>query len=104
MNERVTCVSQPDFAAALSGRDFDATGDLRDYIMSPSSGILEPLVELGDEVNSGQPVAQLHSLEHPDRAPEQVLAANRGIIVSRRSFPLTAQGECIPVTARAFQP
>ena len=104
MNERVTCVSQPDFVAALSDRDFDAAGDSRDYIMSPSSCILEPLVELGDEVDAGQPVAQLHSLEHPDRAPEPVLAANRGILVSRRSIPLTTQGECIAVAARAFQP
>ena len=91
----MTCVSQPDFAAVLSDRDSDAADDSRDYIMSPSSGILEPLVELGDEVDSGQPVAQLHSLEHPDRTPEPVLAANRGILVSRRSIPLTAQGECI---------
>ena len=104
MNERVTCVSQPDLAAALSDRDFDATDDSRDYIMSLSSGILEPLVELGDEVDSGQPIAQLHSLEHPDRTPEPVLAANRGILVSRRSIPLTTGGECIAATARVFQP
>ena len=83
---------------------FVAADASRDYIMLPSSGILEPLVELGDEVDSGQPVAQLHSLEHPDRTPEPILAANRGIIVSRRSIPLTTQGECIAVTARVFQP
>ena len=83
---------------------FVAADESSDYIMSPSSGILEPLVELGDEVASGQPVAQLHSLEHPNRAPEPILAANSGIIVSRRSIPLTTQGECTAVTARAFQP
>ncbi|MGH7910625.1 MAG: succinylglutamate desuccinylase/aspartoacylase family protein, partial [Candidatus Dormibacteraceae bacterium] len=40
-------------------RILDAT-DPEDYVMAPADGLLEALVELGDAVASGQPIARLH--------------------------------------------
>jgi predicted deacylase len=80
-----------------------AAEDEQDYIMSPSSGIFEPFFEIGEPVEAGQTVGQLHSIEHPERDPEQVLAASSGILFTRRSIPLTKQGECLAVITREVE-
>jgi predicted deacylase len=74
-----------------------------DYIMAPVSGLYEPLLELGDAVETGQPVAQIHSFEQPFQEPFTVVAQTGGILFSRRSFPLTQQGDCISVIVRPFE-
>jgi predicted deacylase len=80
-----------------------AAEDEQDYIMSPSSGIYEPFFEIGDPVETGQAVGQIHSLEHPERDPEKVFAASSGILFTRRSVPLTKQGECLAVITREVE-
>jgi predicted deacylase len=74
--------------------------DERDYIMAVSSGIFEPLLELGDQVERNQIVGRIHSIEHPERNPEEVTAKSDGILFARRSVPLTSQGECLAVLTR----
>jgi predicted deacylase len=71
-----------------------------DYIMSPASGIFEPFVELKDIIESGQQIGQVHSLEHPDRPTEPVIAQSSGMLFVRRSVPLCRQGECLAVLTR----
>ncbi|MFC1464062.1 MAG: succinylglutamate desuccinylase/aspartoacylase family protein [Candidatus Brachytrichaceae bacterium NZ_4S206] len=71
-----------------------------DYVMSPASGIFEPLVELGDAVEVGQPVGHIHFIEQPSWAPAVVRAKTAGFVISRRAIPLTQQGDCIVVVAR----
>ena len=80
-----------------------AADDEQDYVMSPSSGIFEPFFELGDDIESGIQVGQVHSLEHPDRPAEPVFAGSSGILFARRSIPLTRQGECLVVITRPVQ-
>ncbi|MFP6762491.1 MAG: succinylglutamate desuccinylase/aspartoacylase family protein [Planctomycetaceae bacterium] len=80
-----------------------AAEDEQDYIMSPTSGIFEPYFEIGDVIETGQPVGQLHHLEHPARDPEIVCAASSGILFARRSIPLTTQGECLAVITREVE-
>lgn len=77
-----------------------AGDDPRDYIMAPSSGIFEPFVELEDRIEAGQAVGQMHSIEHPFRTPEPVLAETSGLLMGRRSVPLTTQGECVATVVR----
>ncbi|MBM82749.1 MAG: hypothetical protein CMJ78_19480 [Planctomycetaceae bacterium] len=79
-----------------------AAEDPRDYIMAPCSGIFEPFFELGDEVNEGEAVGQIHSLEQVHREPDRVLAQTSGSVIARRSIPRTAQGECVMVLVRPF--
>jgi predicted deacylase len=74
--------------------------DVDDYLMAPVSGIYESFFELGDSVQAGVVVGQLHDMERPFREPETVIARTDGLVVARRSNPLTAQGECVAVVAR----
>jgi len=74
--------------------------DERDYIMATSSGVFEPLLELGDQVQQGQRVGRIHHLEHPEHDPEDVVAQSSGILFARRSVPLASQGECLAVVTR----
>ena len=77
-----------------------AGDDPRDYIMAPCSGILEPLCELGDEVSVGEVIAQIHDPEDVSAAPREVVTETAGLVMSRRSNPLTAQGECVATLVR----
>lgn len=80
------------------------SSELRDdYIMSPASGIFEPLVELGDGVSVGQPVAHIHFIEQPGWEPMIVCAKTDGFVMTRRAIPLTQQGDCVVVVARPCQ-
>jgi len=74
-----------------------------DYMMSPASGLFEPLFELGDEVALGSKVGQIHSIEHPEQTPISVVAKTAGIVMARRSNPLTLQGEMVVTLVRPFE-
>lgn len=73
-----------------------------DYVMAPVSGIYEPFLEMGDAVETGQPLGQLHALEQPFATPMPVLARSSGLLMARRSFPLTQQGDCVAVVVRPY--
>lgn len=73
-----------------------------DYLMAPVSGIFEPFVEMGDQVAVGQPVGQIHSVEQPFADPTPVLARTGGMLMSRRAFPLTRQGDNVATLVRPF--
>lgn len=73
-----------------------------DYIMAPVSGIFEPFYEMGAELEAGQPVGQVHLVEQPFAAPVPVLARTSGMLISRRAFPLTRQGDCVATLVRPF--
>lgn len=77
-----------------------AADNEEDYIMSPASGIFEPFVELKDRIETGQQIGQIHSLDHPDRPTEPVVAASDGMLFVRRSIPLCRHGECLAVLTR----
>jgi predicted deacylase len=79
-----------------------AADQLDDYLMAPASGIFEPFVELGAWVEAGQPVGQIHSTEQPFAAPLLVSARTSGMLISRRAFPLTRQGDCVATLVRPF--
>ncbi len=73
-----------------------------DYIMAPVSGIFEPFAEMGAWFEAGQPVGQIYSLEQPFAAPVPVLARTSGMLMSRRAFPLTRQGDNVATLVRPF--
>ena len=76
--------------------------ELGDYIMAPVSGIFEPFFELGDDIEVGQAIGQIHSIEEPYREPSPVAATTGGMLMSRRAFPLTQQGDCVATLVRPF--
>lgn len=71
-----------------------------DYILAPESGIFEVTVDLGAKVKKGQIVGYIHHLERPDRAPEEIVAASSGYLITMRAPCLTQQGDCVAVIAR----
>lgn len=71
-----------------------------DYILAPESGIFEVAVELGARVKKGQTVGWIHHLERPDRAPEKIVAAGSGHLITMRAPCLTQQGDCVAVIAK----
>jgi N-alpha-acetyl-L-2,4-diaminobutyrate deacetylase len=73
-----------------------------DYIMAPVSGIFEPFLDLGGEVKQGEVVGQIHSVEQPFQEPTPVCAEINGMVMARRSFPLTRQGDCVITLVRPF--
>jgi predicted deacylase len=62
------------------------------------------LVDLGASVNAGDPVANIHFLERPDRKPEIVTARTDGYVIAMRAPCLTQQGDCIVVVAKEVDP
>ena len=73
--------------------------DREDYRFAPESGIYETLLDLGAEVNSEQPVGQIHFLERPDREPVQIVAPTAGVLLASRGPSLVAQGDCVACIA-----
>lgn len=73
-----------------------------DYIMAAVSGLFEPLCELGDAVEKGAAIGQIHSLEEAARAPVPVVALTSGMVMARRAIPLTAQGEMVVTIVRPY--
>jgi len=92
----------PKLATSNVESEVVAAEDPRDYIMAPCSGIFEPFFELEDDVEVGQAVGQIHSLEQIEKSPEVVTAQTSGKVIARRSIPLTTQGECVTVLVRPF--
>lgn len=87
---------------AVSPQVVGAT-ELGDYIMAPVSGIFEPFFEMGDQIEAGQVIGQIHSIEEPYREPAPVTATTHGMLISRRAFPLTRQGDCVATLVRPFE-
>lgn len=79
-----------------------AAEEAEDYVMAPVSGIYEPFCELGDAIEAGQLLGQIHLIEQPFVAPIPVKASTSGILFVRRAFPLTGQGECVAVIVRPY--
>jgi predicted deacylase len=71
-----------------------------DYLLAPESGIFEIALDLGSKVKKGQTVGWIHHLERPDRAPEQIVAASSGHLITMRAPCLTQQGDCVAVIAK----
>lgn len=73
-----------------------------DYIMAPMSGLFEPFCEMGDQIQAGQTIGQMHSTELPFNSPMPVIARTSGMLISRRAFPLTRQGDNVATLVRPF--
>jgi N-alpha-acetyl-L-2,4-diaminobutyrate deacetylase len=71
-----------------------------DYLLAPESGIFEVALDLGAKVKKGQAVGWIHHLERPDRAPEQIIAASSGYVITMRAPCLTQQCDCVAVIAK----
>jgi N-alpha-acetyl-L-2,4-diaminobutyrate deacetylase len=89
--------------APLQTPEVVAADQRDDYIMAPVSGIFEPFFEMGEQVATGQPIGQIYSTEQPFNEPTPVYTRTSGMLISRRAFPLTKQGDCVATLVRPFK-
>jgi N-alpha-acetyl-L-2,4-diaminobutyrate deacetylase len=69
------------------------------FVVSEDRGLFEILLDLGAEVEAGQPIAQIHDVEKPARPPAVYRAERSGLLIGRRWPGLTAPGDCLAVIA-----
>jgi uncharacterized protein len=67
----------------------------RHYVYAREPGLFEPLVELGDEVEPGQPAAYIHFPEKPSREPELIRFESGGLVVCERVPARARLGDCL---------
>ena len=66
-----------------------------DYVFSPGSGMFEPLADLGDHVEAGQPAGAIHSQEAPWEEPRTVAFARAGMVLCKRHPCRAERGDCL---------
>jgi predicted deacylase len=70
------------------------------YTYANSAGVYEAFFELGENINAGQPVGQIHYLEDPMRTPEVLPMERGGVLVGTRGPGFVERGDCVAVTAQ----
>lgn len=71
--------------------------DPENYVMAPATGLVEHLVDLGDEIDAGQPLARIHRLDDLVGPPVDVTAKRGGVVCALRAPAPTERGECVCV-------
>lgn len=70
------------------------------YVFCEHNGLLEPFVDLGDSIKSGDLLARVHTTEHSGQAPIEYRAACDGIVMGRHFPSLIKIGDFMNVIAR----
>jgi predicted deacylase len=74
--------------------------EIENYPLAPESGLWETFVDVGDRVEPGQVLGQIHFIERPERTPAPVHAHNGGYVCSLRAIATTDQGDNLAVVGR----
>lgn len=77
-----------------------AATEEEDYIVCPADGLYESFIDVGEAVDAGEAVGQVHFPERCDRPPETVLARTTGVLIGRRAIGITRQGDNVATIAR----
>ncbi|MDX1664554.1 MAG: succinylglutamate desuccinylase/aspartoacylase family protein [Candidatus Promineifilaceae bacterium] len=74
--------------------------DAKNYHVVMEDGIYETFYEVGDGVEIGQPLGQVHFAQHPDRPPMPVVAQRGGVLIGRRGPGFVEVGDTVAVVAQ----
>ncbi len=74
--------------------------ELENYLLAPDTGLWETMVEVGDRVEAGALVGQIHFIDRPEREPARVHAAAGGYVCAVRAIATTDQGDNVVVIGR----
>jgi N-alpha-acetyl-L-2,4-diaminobutyrate deacetylase len=69
------------------------------FCFGEEEGLIEPMVDLGQEVHEGMTVARIYPLARTGAAPAEVRARFSGILVARHFQGLVKAGDCVAVVA-----
>ena len=67
------------------------------FAFAEIEGMLEMMVDLGETVEKGQPIAQIWPLDRSGVSPQKVLAKQTGVLAGRHFPGLVAMGDCLAV-------
>lgn len=70
------------------------------YHVATVSGVYEPFLDLGEAVEAGQLLGQVHALEDTARAPQPVAAQQSGLLLGVRAPARVERGDCLGVVGR----
>jgi len=87
--------AEPDFAPTVM---LDMP-DESCFIFADRSGLFEPLVSLGDEINSGDKIARIWPVERTGEQPIDYHSQRDGIVAARHFPGLIKSGDCLSVVA-----
>jgi predicted deacylase len=78
--------------------------NLEDYIPCPRSGVWEPLIELGQDVQQGQVIGRLHDFSNHVAAPLEIRAHRTGVMIMMCAGAVCAEGTTLFVIAHDASP
>ncbi|MBU3737883.1 MAG: deacylase [Rhodoferax sp.] len=74
------------------------------HVYTMESGLFEPLVEVGDRVEAGQPAARIHHHASPWIAPTELRFALSGTVLCKRVPAVCEPGDCLFQLGSDFLP
>lgn len=74
--------------------------NLEDYVPCPSTGIWEPLIDLGTEIRKGQLVGRLHDFSNYTAATLEVSAHQDGVVIMMCGTAVCREGTTLYVIAK----
>jgi predicted deacylase len=80
---------------------------LMDQVRAPMTGLAEGLVEPGETVERGQPIARIWSFDDPSQPPVEVASRRTGLLLGMRARAFVTQGDGLafvgePITREAL--
>lgn len=75
------------------------TPDESNYHYVTAGGIYETFFGLGTKVIAGQPLGQVHFVQHPSRQPQSILAQRSGALIGTRGPGFVEIGDCVALVA-----
>ncbi len=92
-------VVRPEAEGRAPGRLME-TPDSRYFVSATSEGLYEPFVEVGEELEAGAAVGQIHFIEDPGREPDIETVERAGLLITRRAPGWVARGDLVAMVAR----
>ncbi|MGS4887109.1 N(2)-acetyl-L-2,4-diaminobutanoate deacetylase DoeB [Roseibium sp. MB-4] len=70
------------------------------FVFCEHSGMIEPVIDLGDEIAEGEVIARVWQTERSGAAPIEYRAKRSGILMARHFPGLVKMGDCLAVVAK----
>lgn len=74
--------------------------DLESYVMCPDGGLYEPFINLGEDVDAGQAIGQVHYPDNLGRVPLTVRTPCSGFLLCKRPPGRVQRGDNIAIIAQ----
>ncbi len=73
------------------------------YHLAETTGLIEPLIDLGEQVSAGDALARIWPADRTGVAPQVIASSVSGILAARHFPGLISMGDCLAVVASPVQ-